>query len=84
MTFASTGKRMQPLQKDNRLELNNTLKTITEQSQNALKEINKTLEDKVAALIEKIDANNKANREELNKKHYRFLRSQYSATRKDQ
>ncbi|MBK9485675.1 MAG: hypothetical protein IPO01_10835 [Chitinophagaceae bacterium] len=40
--------------KDNRLELNNTLKIITEQSQNALKEINKTLEDKVAALIEKL------------------------------
>lgn len=51
--------------KDNRLELNNTLKTITGQSQNALKEINKTLEDKVGALIEKIEANNKTSREEL-------------------
>ncbi|MGG9959991.1 DNA recombination protein RmuC [Ferruginibacter sp. SUN106] len=53
--------------KDNRIELNNTLKTITEQSQNALKEINKTLEDKVGALITKIEENNKTNREELTK-----------------
>lgn len=53
--------------KDNRLELNNTLKDITEQSQNALKEINKTLDEKVAALIVKIEENNKTNREELKK-----------------
>ena len=53
--------------KDNRTELNTTLKTITEQSQNALKEINKTLDEKVGALITKIDVNNKANREELTK-----------------
>ena len=64
--------------KDNRKELNDTLigfkaeqsqtlKTITEQSQNALKEINKTLDEKVGALITKIDVNNKANREELTK-----------------
>ena len=64
--------------KDNRKELNDTLigfkgeqsgtlKTITEQSQNALKEINKTLDEKVGALITKIDANNKVNREELTK-----------------
>lgn len=64
--------------KDNRKELNDTLigfkaeqsqtlKTITEQSQNALKEINKTLDEKVGALITKIDANNKTNREELTK-----------------
>lgn len=48
--------------KDNKKELNDTFigfkseqshppKTITEQSQNALKEINKTLEEKVGALI---------------------------------
>ena len=54
--------------KDNRKELNDTLigikleqsqtlKTITEQSQNALKEINKTLDEKVGALIIKIDEN---------------------------
>jgi len=53
--------------KDNRAELNTTLKNITEQSQNALKEINKTLDEKVAALIAKIEDNNKANRAELAK-----------------
>lgn len=53
--------------KDFKIELSDTLKNITEQSQNALKEINKTLEDKVGALITKIDANNKSNREELTK-----------------
>jgi DNA recombination protein RmuC len=53
--------------KDIRIELNTTLKNITEQSQNALREINKTLEDKVSALITKIDVNNKTNREELTK-----------------
>ncbi|MBC7885936.1 MAG: DNA recombination protein RmuC [Saprospiraceae bacterium] len=53
--------------KDNRVELNATLISITEQSQNALKQINKTLEDKVGALIAKIDENNKINREELTK-----------------
>ena len=53
--------------KDNRIELNTTLKSITEQSQNALKEINKTLDEKVGALITKIDVNNKVNREELTK-----------------
>lgn len=63
---------------DNRKELNDTLigfkaeqsqtlKTITEQSQNALKEINKTLDEKVGALITKIDVNNKTNRDELAK-----------------
>ena len=51
--------------KDNRFELNNTLKTITEQSQQALKEINNTLDEKVGALISKLDVNNKLNREEL-------------------
>jgi DNA recombination protein RmuC len=64
--------------KDNRKELNDTLidfkteqsqtlKSIIEQSQNALKEINKTLEAKVEALTIKIDDNNKANRGELSK-----------------
>ena len=51
--------------KDNRSELNNTLKTITEQNQNALKDINKTLADKVDLLITKIEDNNKTNREAL-------------------
>jgi DNA recombination protein RmuC len=64
--------------KDNRKELNDTLigfkaeqsqtlKTITEQSQNSLKEINKTLDDKVGALTTKIEENNKDNRMELTK-----------------
>lgn len=64
--------------KDNRKELNDTLigfkaeqsqtlKTITEQSQNSLKEINKTLDEKVGALTTKIEENNKANRMELTK-----------------
>ena len=64
--------------KDNRKELNDTLigfkaeqsqtlKTITEQSQNALKQINKTLDEKVSALTTKIEDNNKENRIELSK-----------------
>ncbi|MEO5649068.1 MAG: DNA recombination protein RmuC [Ginsengibacter sp.] len=53
--------------RDNRIELNTTLKNITEQSQNALREINKTLDEKVGALITKIEENNKTNREELTK-----------------
>ena len=55
------------LAKDNRIELNSTLQNITEQSQNALREINKTLDEKVGALITKIELNNKTNREELSK-----------------
>ncbi len=55
------------ISKDNRIELNNTLKNITDQSQNALKDINKTLDDKVNALITKIEENNRINREELSK-----------------
>ena len=51
--------------KDNRIELNTTLRTITEQSQLALKEINKTLDEKIGALIGNIEQNNKTNREEL-------------------
>lgn len=62
--------------KDNRQELNetlkgfqqemaNTLRTITEQNQKALELINKTLEEKVDALITKVDENNKQNRETL-------------------
>ena len=51
--------------KDNRIELNSTLQTINLQSQQALREINKTLDEKVGALISKVDINNKQNREEL-------------------
>jgi DNA recombination protein RmuC len=51
--------------KDNRIELNNTLRTITEQSQLALKEINQTLDEKLHTLITKSEQNNKTNREEL-------------------
>lgn len=53
--------------KNDRLEINNSLKIITEQSQNALKEINKTFEEKVGALITKIEENNQVNRKELTK-----------------
>ena len=55
------------LSKNNRIELNNTLVQINEQSQLALKEINNTLEAKVGALITKIEENNKVNRDELTK-----------------
>ena len=51
--------------KDNRIELNSTLQTITLQSQQALREVNQTLDEKVGALISKVDINNKQNREEL-------------------
>jgi DNA recombination protein RmuC len=51
--------------KDNRIELNETLQSITLQSQNALKDINKTLAEKVDLLIVKIDDINKINREAL-------------------
>jgi DNA recombination protein RmuC len=53
--------------KDNRIELNNTLKTITEQSRQALKEINQTLDEKLHALITKSEQSNKTSREELAK-----------------
>ena len=64
------------LAKDNRAELNNTLrdlktelaatlKSITEQNQAALVSINRTLSDKVDALVARIDENNRLNREEF-------------------
>jgi DNA recombination protein RmuC len=55
------------LAKDNRAELNSTLKNITEQSQQALNRINTTLDEKLEALNTKIELNNKASREELAK-----------------
>ncbi len=53
--------------KDFKAELANTLKTITEQNQKALEKINVTLEEKVSALIEKTEANNKSIKEEITK-----------------
>lgn len=53
--------------KDFKKELGDTLKEITEQNQKALEKLNTTLEEKVTALIEKTDQNNKVNREELTK-----------------
>jgi DNA recombination protein RmuC len=53
--------------KDNRMELNDTLKNITGQSQQLLREVNKTMEEKLEALINKIDSNNTINRGELTK-----------------
>jgi len=51
--------------KEFRAELSETLKIITEQSQNALKDINKTLDERITALVTKIDENNKTNRDSL-------------------
>lgn len=53
--------------KENRTELNISLNNITQQNQVNLKDINKTLEDKLSALIAKIEENNKLNRQELSK-----------------
>ena len=53
--------------KNDRSEINDSLRNITDQSQNALKEINKTFEEKVSALIAKIEENNQVNRRELTK-----------------
>lgn len=50
--------------KDVKTELTDTLKIITEQNQKALEKLNATLEEKVNALIEKTEHNNKMNREE--------------------
>ena len=55
-----------------KVELSQTLRTITEQSSNALKEMNTTLDEKIGALITKIDTNNKVNREELAKNMTNF------------
>ena len=66
------------LMKDNRVELNQSLKefkleiaellkSITDQNRIALENINKTLESKVDALIEKTEKHTKENREELTK-----------------
>ena len=53
--------------KDFKKELGDTLKEITEQNQKALEKLNTTLEEKVTALIDKTEQNNKTNREELTK-----------------
>ncbi len=62
--------------KENRHELNNSIREFkaelssifqdfTRQSHTELREVNKTVEDKMEALVSKIDENNKSNREEL-------------------
>src|SRR3954447_18069708 len=48
-----------------RLELTETLRTIIAQNNHANEKINKTLDDKIAALITKVEEGNKANRETL-------------------
>ena len=53
--------------KDFKKELGDTLKEITLQNQKALEKLNTTLEEKVTALIDKTEQNNKINREELTK-----------------
>jgi DNA recombination protein RmuC len=51
--------------KDFKAELSGTLKTITEQNQNAIKEINKTLGEKLSLLTEQDKINNNQMREAL-------------------
>src|SRR5258705_8515117 len=51
--------------KEFKSEMTNTLKAITEQNQKALELINKTLEEKISALITKTDEANKTNRDSL-------------------
>jgi DNA recombination protein RmuC len=74
------------LMKDNRVELNQSLKefkleiaellkSITDQNRIALENINKTLESKVDALIEKTEKHTKENREELTKNIKEFSES---------
>lgn len=53
--------------RDNRVELNSTLRNITEQSQHALREINKILDEKLTALTLQTEAGNKTNRQELSR-----------------
>ena len=48
-----------------RLELTETLRTIIAQNNRANEQINKTLDEKIAALITKVEEGNKANRETL-------------------
>ncbi len=50
---------------DFRVEMAETLRTITFQNSKATELINRTLEDKIAALIAKVDDGNKTNREAL-------------------
>lgn len=51
--------------KDFKIEMAETLKTITEQNQKAQELINRTLDEKINSLITKVDENNKTNRETL-------------------
>lgn len=53
--------------KENRTELNHTLQNISAQSQQALKDINTTLAEKLDSLITKMETANRTNREELAK-----------------
>ena len=46
-------------------EMTQTLKNIIEQSQKNLEQINKALDEKISSLINKVEENNKANREAL-------------------
>jgi len=51
--------------KDNRQELNETMKLMTDQNRLSMKEINATLTERIDALIRKIDENNRLSRDEL-------------------
>ena len=51
------------------------LKALTDSNQQVLSNLNKTVEEKIGALISKTDENNKANREELSKNIKEFTNS---------
>lgn len=63
------------LAKDNRSELNQTLMQISEQIRFSLKDINKTLEEKVGNMTTKLEENHRANREELTKNISEFSKT---------
>lgn len=58
--------------RDNRAELNNTLRDITLQSRQALSEINKTMDEKISGINKKLEEDNRNNREELAKNIHSF------------
>ena len=68
--------------KDNREELNNTLKDFKEQNQTVLDKLNKTLEQRINDLIDKTEASLKLNKEELTKNIKDFSESNISQLEK--
>lgn len=73
--------------KDFKSEMADTLRTITDQTQRVLDQINRTLEEKITALINKVEENNKTNRETLTSslKDFSFdQRDKFDELKKDQ